>query len=333
VVATGNADFGNRNLAVTLGGSPAGSTFELVRYGGTLGQAPVVVLSTDAGRLIPEVNNGTGINDAITLSFTGAVADLVWTGSFSNVWDDNLTPNFLNGAAEDNFRAFDNVRFDDSSAQNAVSLSGNLRAGTVTFDHDTAAYTLDGAGAIAGPAALVKSGSGTLTLNTTNTYSGPTSVTGGTLALNGNHAGATGAITVGGAGSVLTGSGTAGGGITVADGATFAPGGPATGTFTTGSGAPVHLQTGATFRAHIDSSGPPAASRLVLNGDLTLASGVALEVIDLAAAQAALPVDTKLVLIDCGANLLEGTFEGLPEGAPLTIGSTNSPSVTRMPAA
>ena len=324
VVTAGNADFGEQVLTVTLGGSPVGNQFELVRYGGTLGNPPAVAFNADTGRLTPVVDNGDGTDDAITLSFTGSVANLLWTGAESNDWDDNFTPNFLNGGEEDYFRAFDNVRFDDSSSYNAVSLFGSLRAGTVTFDHDTAAYTLDGFGAIAGPAALVKSGSGTLTLNTNNTYGGTTTVTGGTLAINGNQSGATGAITVSGAASVLTGTGSVGGDITVETGATFAPGGPATGTFTTGPGSLAQMQAGTTFRAHFDSAAPPAvSSKLILNGNLTIASGVTLDVIDLAATPAALPVDTKLVLIDCGANLLDGTFDGLPEGATLTVGAND----------
>jgi autotransporter-associated beta strand protein len=197
VVTAGNADFGGRNLVVALSGSPVGNPFELVRYSGALSNPPVVVLGGDSGRLISAVNNGSGTNDRITLTFTGSVADLVWTGANSNVWDNNTTANFLNGASPDVFRSFDNVTFNDSSAVKTVTLPGSLNAGTVTFDHGTAAYTLDGAGAIAGPASLVKSGNGTLTVNTPNTFFGPVSVNGGKLVL-GNAAalGATAAKTL-----------------------------------------------------------------------------------------------------------------------------------------
>ena len=321
VVTAEDADFGERVLTVTLAGSPVGKQFELVRYGGTLSNPPEIVFAADTGRLVPVVDNGDGTDDAITLSFTGSVASLVWTGAESNDWDDNFTANFLNGVVPDSFRAYDNVRFDDTSEFHSVALFGSLRAGTVTFDHNTAAYTLGGSGVIAGPAALVKSGSGTLTLNTNNSYSGTTTVTGGTLAINGNQSGATGAITVGGATSVLTGTGSVGGDITVEDGATFAPGGPATGTFTTSAGSVVKMENGTNFRAYFDSGvSPVVSSKLLLNGDLTIESGVTLDGIDLAATPAALPVDTKLVLIDYGPNSLQGTFSGLPDGAKLTVG-------------
>ncbi len=197
VVTAGNADLGGSTLSVTLGGSPAGGPFELVRYGGSLVQPPAVVVSGDSGRLTATVDNGSGDDDSITLSFTGSVADLVWTGEHSNVWDNNGTANFLNGAEEDVFRSFDNVLFDDSSDVTTLSLPGVLNAGSVTFNHSSADYTLNGAGGIAGPAALVKSGGGTLTLNTPNTFHGPVTVNGGKLVL-GNAAalGAAGEKTV-----------------------------------------------------------------------------------------------------------------------------------------
>jgi hypothetical protein len=120
---------------------------------------------------------------------------------------------------------------------------------------------------------------------------------------------------------VLTGTGSVGGSITVQDGATFAPGGPDAGTFTMAAGSSLAMTTGTTFRARIDSGASPAASsKWVMNGNLTIASGVTLNLTDLATTPTALPVDTKLVLIDYGANPLAGTFDGLPEGAKLTIG-------------
>jgi fibronectin-binding autotransporter adhesin len=60
----------------------------------------------------------------------------------------------------------------------------------------------------------VKIGSGVQTLGGANTYSGPTSVSAGSLLVNGDQSGATGAVTVA-SGATLGGSGTLGGGVTV----------------------------------------------------------------------------------------------------------------------
>lgn len=70
VVTAGDADFGARILTVTLSGSPVGTQFGLVRYGGTLSNPPAVAFSDDTGRLTPVVANGDGSDDAITLIFT-----------------------------------------------------------------------------------------------------------------------------------------------------------------------------------------------------------------------------------------------------------------------
>jgi fibronectin-binding autotransporter adhesin len=61
---------------------------------------------------------------------------------------------------------------------------------------------------------LVKSGAGTLTLGGNNSYSGSTTVSAGSLIVNGNQSGATGVLTVA-ANAALGGSGTIGGPTTI----------------------------------------------------------------------------------------------------------------------
>ena len=197
ITTAGDAAFGGRPMTLSLADSPVGNSFELVRYSGNLVSAPALVLGVDAGRLTAVVDNGDGSDDAITLSFTGNVADLVWTGSQSAVWDDNATLNFLNSGTADLFRAFDQVRFDDSSATASVSLSGTLQAGGVTFDHSNQAFTVEGTGSISGPASLLKTGTQPLLLNTANSFFGPVDIQAGGIVL-GNPAalGAAGVKTV-----------------------------------------------------------------------------------------------------------------------------------------
>ena len=67
----------------------------------------------------------------------------------------------------------------------------------------------DGVGGVS----LTKTGAGTLTLSGTNTYSGVTSVFGGTLLVNGDNSGATGTVFVSGNGTVLGGTDTVGGDV------------------------------------------------------------------------------------------------------------------------
>jgi autotransporter-associated beta strand protein len=182
LITSGNADFTGGTINVGLGGSPVGKTFDIVTYGGTLAGSPTISVTSDLGRLAPVVNNGSGTNDKVTLSFSGSVADLVWTGSTDNDWNNNSTQNFTNGGSPDVFRSYDNVLFNDTTSSNAPLLVGNLTAGTVTFD-GASDYTLGGPGALVGSTSLVKSGSHKLTIvNTTaNTFTGPITISSGTL--------------------------------------------------------------------------------------------------------------------------------------------------------
>ena len=79
-------------------------------------------------------------------------------------------------------------------------------------------------GAISGTTyGLTKTGPNTLTLTGTNTYTGATSVSAGTLVVNGDQSGATGNVTVA-SGARLAGTGTVGGDTTFNSGAIHAPG-------------------------------------------------------------------------------------------------------------
>jgi fibronectin-binding autotransporter adhesin len=84
------------------------------------------------------------------------------------------------------------------------------------------AFFADGSNIIS----IVKNGDGTQVLGFSNTYSGTTTVNAGTLLINGDQSGATGAVQVNNT-ATLGGNGTVGGETTVAVGGTLAPGGVA----------------------------------------------------------------------------------------------------------
>nr|WP_276534474.1 autotransporter-associated beta strand repeat-containing protein [Acetobacter orientalis] len=102
------------------------------------------------------------------------------------------------------------------SSSAAVHNDGEL---IVKHSNDlTIAQAMDGRGS------FTQAGTGTTVLTGANSYSGTTTVSAGTLQVDGNQSGATGATEVA-SGASLAGIGTLGGNVTLADGATLTPGG------------------------------------------------------------------------------------------------------------
>jgi autotransporter-associated beta strand protein len=77
----------------------------------------------------------------------------------------------------------DSALFNDTATATAVTVAGPLAPATVIFANSTKNFTLaSSGGGIAEGASLAKTGTGTLTLSTGNTFTGGTTVAGGTLA-------------------------------------------------------------------------------------------------------------------------------------------------------
>ncbi|MEI8045463.1 MAG: autotransporter-associated beta strand repeat-containing protein, partial [Verrucomicrobiota bacterium] len=206
------------------------------------------------------------------------------------------------------------------SNQSVSSLSGqatstvNLNARTLTIG--SASGTANFAGIISGAnGALIKDSASTQTLSGNNTYTGTTTVSLGTLLINGNQSSATGSVSVSN-NATLGGSGTTGGAVLVASGGFLAPGALSTGTFTTTGS--LSLASTATYQFQFDS-GSLAADKIVANG-VTLTSGSLFSYADLGSGT--IPPNHVFVAIDnTSAFAISGTFSGLAEGATFTVGS------------
>jgi autotransporter-associated beta strand protein len=160
-----------------------------------------------------------GLTGIVTVVVTplNVSPNLVWRGDgISNYWDNIKSTNWLNGVSAVKFYAGDNVTFGDTGSNSpAINLVETLLPSSVIV---TAAqnYTFGGSGSLGGMMSLLKSGSGQLTVTTSNTYGGGTTVNDGALVVN-NTAGSatgTGAVTVASAAS-LGGGGIIGGPVTV----------------------------------------------------------------------------------------------------------------------
>ena len=84
----------------------------------------------------------------------------------------------------------DSVLFDDTSVNPTVNLQGTLSPLAVTVSNTINSYVFNdgGSGNISGAATLSKQGTNTLTINTANTYTGVTTISGGTVSIGADNA-------------------------------------------------------------------------------------------------------------------------------------------------
>lgn len=118
--------------------------------------------------------------------------------------------------------AYNNIQFTGSgtlqNTANNISLNANrnikvANSATATFDNNGNTFTINGVINGSG-GSVATSGSGSVVFSGANSYTGTTTVSGGTLIVNGNQSNATGDITVATT-ATLKGSGTIGGATTI----------------------------------------------------------------------------------------------------------------------
>jgi autotransporter-associated beta strand protein len=132
---------------------------------------------------------------------TGPVT-LTWTdfnGTGTGVTWDTTSQNWNNGTAETVYSDGNNSVFNDNNNGNyAVSVTGVFKPLSTVINNSLGDYSFTGTGGIGGTGALSKSGTGTATLSTVNTYSGGTNVSAGALVVGVNGALPNGAVSVSG---------------------------------------------------------------------------------------------------------------------------------------
>jgi autotransporter-associated beta strand protein len=165
----------------SLTGATTGTVYQLINYGSIAGAGAGVF-----SLITPLPNRGVG-----SLSFPAGQVDLTlssidflhWSGSQSTAWDTtsaNWTLNSNGGTTAYIDNPGDAVVFDDRAGANGiVSISSPVHPSTVTFSNTATSYVLQGAGGIYGPTGLTFNGPGSLTINTSNGYAGPTLIHGG----------------------------------------------------------------------------------------------------------------------------------------------------------
>jgi autotransporter-associated beta strand protein len=134
-----------------------------------------VVAATGAG--------GTGANSN-EASATLGIPNLIWQGGVSTAWD-TATANWLLDGVSAVYADGKDVTFDDTAATSAVVVTGSFNPAAVIFNNSDLNYTLSGTngGLLSGATGLAKSGSANVILSGSNSFTGQTVVSQGTLTL------------------------------------------------------------------------------------------------------------------------------------------------------
>ena len=153
------------------------------------------ITNTSASPTVTGWDDYTYINGSTQVAQNDAVSipTLTWTNAGGTgdgmTWDTGTNQNWTTGlvswttsANETTFASGANTVFNDSNnGHYNVTLNTTVTPSSVLVNNSSGNYVISGAGKIAGSGGLAKYGTGSLTLNTVNSYTGGTVVNAGTL--------------------------------------------------------------------------------------------------------------------------------------------------------
>jgi autotransporter-associated beta strand protein len=280
LVTQNTADFSNKYVGFTVAPATGNVLFAqsltfAVSGSNTTSNQYAVGYSTDG---FSTSNSTTGSVTATAVSKSYDFTDLITNDTVSVRIQNFGTTSVNNGvaAAGGSFRlTAPSVALTGSvvtAASGAIALAAN------TEIRNSGEMSLGGA--VTGSFGITKTGAGALTLSGTNGYSGTTTVSAGTLLVNGDSSTATGAVSVA-SGATLGGNGTIGGATSISG--THAPGSAATTVGTQNFSSSVEYSSGSIFSWDLDavSTDPGAATlnagpydKVVASGTITGATSV-----------------------------------------------------------
>jgi autotransporter-associated beta strand protein len=182
VVVVGTLNTGSSTaVQVSIQNSPADGVYHIARFG-TLAGTAGFALST------PNPNYTLQVSGNYLNLIVATDSDLVWKGNLSSEW--SLQPGDMNWvtAVSSTATAYADsptVFFNDTATATVVDVSVDTVAPTAMFfNNSTKNYTLQGTLAISGlGGTLTKTGNGSLTINSTNSFGGAVALNGGTVSV------------------------------------------------------------------------------------------------------------------------------------------------------
>ena len=185
-------------VTINVSGSfGAGNQYPLIKFTSYTGAGGVALGTLPSGTTANLLTNGS----TIVLNVTAA-APLVWKGNLSGNWDIGGTANWTLNSIASTYADGQTVQFDDTAATGNVNITTIVSPGGLSVNNNSLNYTFSSSsgGGIGGNGGISKLGGGTLTLSgLTNSYSGFTTIAGGTVVINAdNNLGAAGGIVLNG---------------------------------------------------------------------------------------------------------------------------------------
>ncbi len=187
IQTSGSVNFTVAPQVTIEGGSIPAGKYPLIAYGGSVSGTLPTVTSFPGPSGYPGYLSNSVPNKTIYLVLAASPVNpsYIWSVN-SGSWD-FISKNWKQfGGVLTNYQDPDAVQFDDTAPGPfpiTVTLNTTVNPSAVAVV-TTNTYTFLGNGAIAGPGGITKSGLGKLTLSTTNTYSGGTTVQAGQLNIN-----------------------------------------------------------------------------------------------------------------------------------------------------
>jgi fibronectin-binding autotransporter adhesin len=209
ITVTGDLNASGVNTIQISGGGAVGTVYPLIQYGGNFNGSEANFTLFGASGVISNNASTKTIYLVIQSTVRPPTGNVIWQGNATaNDWDLLVHTNWLTNSVSTYFVSGDGAVFNDLGAANTnVNIPGIVDPASILVD-STAHYTWSGVGSISGSGtALIKTNTGTLTVLTTNSFSGPTTISGGTLEIssiaNGGSSSGIGASPSGAANLVL----------------------------------------------------------------------------------------------------------------------------------